>query len=70
MQILRGQILMLRAQFAYFSNEIEEAIRSLPGSIGAPTPIVDIRARRSDVVPGVVHASQRAGTGSRKVAAR
>ncbi len=25
-QILRGQVLMLRAQFAYFSNEVEEAL--------------------------------------------
>jgi LuxR family maltose regulon positive regulatory protein len=26
LQILRGQVLMLRAQFAYFSNEVEEAL--------------------------------------------
>ncbi len=69
-QILRGQILMLKAQFAYFGNEVEAGIRSVQGSLSTPTHFVDIRSRRSDIVPGVIHASQWADTRSRKAIAR
>ena len=62
LQILRGQILLLRAQQAYFSNQTTQAIDLCRQALALLPSIVDIRARRGDVLPGLVHASQRPGS--------
>ena len=70
LQILHGQILLLKAQQAYFSNQPTQCNRPMPASTRTPAPSVDICARHCDVIPGLVHASQRPGTCGRTVAAR
>ena len=68
LQILRGQILMLKAQLAFFTNQISPGDGALPAGIGAPASLLDICARRGDVIFGPVHAGQRRDKCSRNVA--
>ncbi len=68
-QVIRGQILVLTSQWAYFTNQTASAIETLPGSPHAPAANVDVRLRRRHVLPGHVHAGQRAGIGGRAPAA-
>ena len=63
LQLLRAQILLLRAQQAYFGNQPLRAIDYCQQALALLPRIVDIRARRSDAFPGLIHASQRPGRG-------
>ena len=70
LQLLRAQMLLMRAQQALFRQPAHAVDRFLPAGTDSTCPFVDIRARRSDAFPGFIHASQRPGTGSRTLAAR
>ena len=69
MEMLRGQILLPKAQQAYFSNQTIRAI-DLCQQVLTLLPASWTFVRGGSMLYGHVHAGQRSGTGGRTVVAR
>ena len=70
LKILGGQISLIKSPAGVFQQPAHFGDWSLPEDFDAPAFLVDIRTRCFNAIPGIVHASQRAGRGDRAIATR